>query len=698
MQIWNFFHNEDHQEVKKLVGRLKEFSNIKMGRRDERKLKMSILQAIQQAPSPSVELLPSPLRRLADSISSIGKRTQLSMPQKMRLKNAVMAFVKRASVLKLAFVRFPNMRFLKIAVSSALLFLFVVTTIFLFPLQVPLTYASHSTYFEDVQGQVYVLRDGSFLAASKDFSLQEADVVITKDNSSATIRFFDDSVSRLDSNTQLELKRLYTEPFNPVATQVELLMEDGHMWARVLNLVDNDAHFMVSTSRAVAIVTKKAAFDLQSHLYVTTLSVFDNVVDFASGNTFPLGTKPVLAGFQAEVSQENGAGSPTIVPVAEGIQGNAKIAHWIESNMEKDKIHTEAVVAENEQTFVDNSTIADVLQKPSDVGGDKPLSNPAIEQHRQQFLDAYKRLLLGETYFMRQQEGEGIQLVVEFENVVRMIQHSLNKLMVSDPLNVDLLHSFMEAKIGQQKKDLATLLPGDPLYPVKEQIEETELLLAGSDVERTQIQFSQMEDKLIEIQDLIGSAKFDQAGELLKRYQRQVDSLTLKVNSSNAGEFNEKLVSLLDQEVDQIKELTSIEKSLFESQENLITEVRKLRGDALEKLMGAFEAMKDYVPVKLVQELKDLLQTYLDNGAADHEFVDMLNKILLKYDRSGSSSKYSDSTKLPSSLGMVMIVEEDATPSSQSLENTSSDSASSGDRGTQQEESGGTTTQENLKN
>lgn len=665
----------DPAELEQLAQQLRQMSEVELPVKEQQALKrqlFSVILAGREAGEEAAvrkekqpELLPQSLRILGTRMEEIGAKTMLSIPQRAKMKERILLFIRKTDWFGLAFGPFRSLgmpRLLKTAVSGAMLFVFVVTSVFLFPLQVPLTYAARLTYIDDFTGQAFVLREGKIIEAEKFFPLYEGDVLMTGQSSSITVRFFDDSVSRLDANTELEVKRLYSEPFNPVATQVELSLADGRIWTKVLNLIDENSHFSVSTQNTSATVTKKAAFDLQTHVYSTTLSVFDNVVDFTLGSDYMNQSRPVLAGFQAQVSVENGTSVTKIVPVAEGLQGDKETARWIEANMKKDKLHTEMLVEENSKALTADSGMADLLQQDEVLNNDQQLTNESIEQERLHFLDAYQRLILGQTYLMRQQGKEGMELVLEFNATVRSIMVRYQGYKQQDPLNANLLFSFMESKISQQRKDLATALPGDPLYPVKEQLDEIQLFLAGSDVEKAGMQLSQSESKLLEVQDLIEKGQYEQAEAVLVRYQRQIDHLVLKVNSGNASELQDRLVTLFDQQIQQIKVLTSIEKSLFETQSALIEHVRALREQLLTKLMSAFEKVEGGLPLGLIQELRDLLQTYTDSVAYDESFAKLLNKMLREYGQDASGAE----GKLPTELGIVTIVEEDATQDVQS--------------------------------
>jgi len=687
MMFWNRSHfdpfDSEDEKLKRLEEQLREVGKTQLSIKQQKALKQQLFTALQHnelqkqnsfqqegalnfqsSKTKEEEFLPQNLRILGARVEEVGQKTTLSLPETVKIKERLLSFIHTSRWLGLSFSPFKSLRFWKVALSSAMLFFFVVTSVLIFPFQVPLTYAARLTYVDDFSGQVFVLRGGQLLPVKKDFALQEGDVLITKDDSFVTVRFFDDSVSRLDSNTQLEVNRLYSEPFNPVATQVELTLQNGHIWSRVLNLIDHDSHFMVSTDDAAAIVNKKAAFDLQTHVYNTTLSVFDNVVDFALGSNFTSQTRPVLAGFQAQVSQQNGANVTKIVPVAQGVPMDKADIQWVQSNLQKDEIHTQMLAQENKKDIEDGSgnTTASLQANVDNTDGSKPLSNPLIEQDRQRFLAEYTRLLLGETYLMRQQGREGMQLVLEFEATVRSIMVHYPDYQKNDPLNANLLLSFIQSKIEQQRKDLATLLPGDSLYDVKEELDNTQLFLVSSDVDKAEMQISQSEDKLLEVQDLVEKGNFDEAKLVLVRYQRQLDNLVLKVTSDNASELQDKLVSLFDQQIEQIKVLTAIEKSIYLNQPDLLQMIRAMRQELLQKLMNAMEKVNSSLPLDLIQELRDLLQTYMDNGAYDHAFITMLNRMLMKY--GGNAAPLGG--KLPSELGVLTLVEDPATPSVQS--------------------------------
>lgn len=618
------------------------------------------LMGVIQTRAAQEDYLPNDLEQLSLRIQRMARRVFIPVRQKALMKERIFAATENSTFQEFTFGQKKAFHYFKTVLSSAMLFFFVVTSVVVFPFNGTILYAARSTYLDDVQGDVFVIRNGQLYPASKDFSLQESDILLTKEDSFAVVRFFDDSVVRMDANTQLELKRMYSEPFNPVATQVEVSLENGRLWTHVLNLVDERAHFSVATDRAMATVSKKAAFDLQARVSTTTLSVFDNVVDFSlkTENNKVTATKPVLSGFKAEVAQ-TGAIQMTRMTVANAAADQND--SWIQSNLEKDKAHDQQIAAETEKSL--ENTTDNVTPPSSTLVFDKNavLSNDDLEAERVAFLESYHQLLVGETYLVRQQQKLGLELIVGFKEKVQSLAATFKNFEKDDPLNVGLLRSLVEAKIAEQRKDLANFLPWDALYPAKQLLEETELLLAKDEIEMTALQLSQAESKLFELQDLVDSGNFDQAAVMLLRYKRQVDQVALPSLKDNESQ-SDRLNQLFSQEVSQMKVLTLLEKSLGQDQASLLADVRTVRHNILQKLIRALKAFDSAASVPVLQDLKALLETYATAAATyDKVFVSSLNKMLDDYQRQQAAEENAVVEPLHDAPE-VPVVQEPATP------------------------------------
>lgn len=649
----------DDKSIAELENSLCQFADVDLNVVDSSNLKRRLLIAAER--NVRDEFLPFSLKRLVVAIQNIGQKTLPSLSASLKLKNKLMDFIEYTAPVGFTGSVFGGFRYFQTIFASVLLFLFVLTGVFL-PLRVPITHAARSNYFEEVTGNVFVLRSGQLLKAGQNFTLQASDVIVTKENSFASVRFFDDSVSRLDSNTQLELKRLYTEPLNPIATQVELLLQEGSLWSRVLNLVDENSLFKVETAKVSTTVSKKATFNLSAHFYETTLAVFDNMVDFAFVDDFSSGRKSVLAGFKTHVSSD---GAVRTSLINDENEANGKISDWVEVNLKLDKIHNDKVAQEKTNALTALVPSPDLPKQTLSPPKEKVFTNHEIEKLRLQFLDAEKRFLLGETFLTRDHGEVGLKLISEFKNTVKTITLRLKDFEKIDLLNSGLLRSMIESKVGKLRKDLATLLPGDALYLVKEIVNETELLLANSYVDRTAMRLSQLMDMLLDVQELIKRARLDEAAKVLHAYERHIERLVLQISDENLDEFNNKFISLFNQQITQIKALTSIEKSLYKMQDKLLPVVQSLRHAMLQKILVVSQDTEGMLPVDLLRQLKDLLQTYVTDGAYDKEFVSILNKLLNKRsenestsDKNENSVGKTDARALPEKVGLVKLVDE----------------------------------------
>lgn len=90
--------------------------------------------------------------------------------------------------------------------------------------------------------------------------LTEGMVVKVGKDSQAELRFFDASVARLAADTELTIAKLEHDPKKPTEDKVNLMVDVGRVWSRVLNLLSLNAEYKVQSSTTVATV-RGTAFD-----------------------------------------------------------------------------------------------------------------------------------------------------------------------------------------------------------------------------------------------------------------------------------------------------------------------------------------------------------------------------------------------------------------------------------------------------
>ncbi len=131
---------------------------------------------------------------------------------------------------------------------------------------------------------------------------------------------------------------------------------------------------------------------------------------------------------------------------------------------------------------------------------------------------------------------------------------------------------------------------------------------------------------------------------------------------SQSDDMEGKLVSLVKQQVDQIKILTAVSEALLSSdQVDFRLQVVQIREDSLRKLISALERLEGVVPLEISLELKSIFDTYLSSESADADMIAATFDRLLD---GGHRLNFiqPDEILLLQELGVVMIVPIEATP------------------------------------
>jgi len=104
-----------------------------------------------------------------------------------------------------------------------------------------------------VMGSAKISEDGSsWEEVENGEELEEGLYIKTESGSRATVVFPDNSITRLDENTTIQLQEIYIDKDN---TQINIFLETGRIWSRVIEFITTDeSEFSVETSDSVAMV------------------------------------------------------------------------------------------------------------------------------------------------------------------------------------------------------------------------------------------------------------------------------------------------------------------------------------------------------------------------------------------------------------------------------------------------------------
>jgi len=605
-----FFTTKKRRSLERLASELKALRKPTLQQTSRQQLRQQLLTSIKQGKQ--AEIVPLSFKKLIISLRQEANKVHLDPQATAFLKERVLGLVEtyRPQVL--------SAPYLKTILTSALLLIFVVTTFFAFPfITIPTSYA-RSTYISELEGNVFIARNQEIVRATPFFLLQEGDTILTRQNSFVTVTFFDDSQSRLSENTRLQIQKLQFKPFNHVASQVELFLEQGRMWGKVVNLVNDESRFIVQTDNATATVIKKASFDLSEEGESTKVRVYDNVVDlhfFETGNNIP--SKTVVAGYQAEVLKKD---EPIQLQVTTASPLEDK--DWVASNLKRDERYSETIL-QSKQQLLESNDIHDGFQGNSSEYG-KQLSsftNVQVEEARAHFFEVYLDLKKGESLLANGSHKEGIKLIGQFHLALKDFIKELPKLKKVNGDEALVLQQIVEEKVALQLKDLATFMPGDRLYVAKEILQQIELSLADSEVKKAKIRLSHADGKLFEIQHLLQAGQLPLAETMLKNYSDQMAQFVLKIGPENYKEVEDNLVDFVEKQIQQLKILTALEQSFSQDDTPFKDLVKSTRREQLQKLMGSLEELSASVPKELLSQLRDTFDSYLRDSTNDEDII-----------------------------------------------------------------------------
>jgi hypothetical protein len=524
-------------------------------------------------------------------------------------------------------------------VASFLIFFFALASFTVAPFELRVTRASKWTFLEKVQGDVFVNRDGRLLSVDEDFTLEEGDLIFTKGESFVTIRYLDDSVTRLGENTSLEIKKLYVRPDNAVQTEVELSLLGGYLWASVYNLINNQSSFVIETGNARANVSNKASFEMKSLADTTTLTVFDNVVD-VSNKKRATNIRPVVAGFKAEVK-----GEPVYLaslPSDIQIEKNSKQADkWVISNLDLDKKHQEKLMKENLEfaasSVASDSALVGVLADFKDTT--KSLfANAEIEQARQRFLGVHLGIIKAQELLTKadsanQLRRQAVPLMLQYKTAIKEIMANFADLQNKDSEQASKLLAKMKEEVDLQRKALSLVMPGEKLYMVKEAVNDGGFYLAVDAAQKAGYLLDRAKNRLLETQTLIAKNDLKGAEAAFRNYLRNLDDLVKAVEQSQKSEIEGSLFALIDEQIKQFKSLNAIESELLgKNDTKLSVLVSRVKLDSAEKLVDIVRTYrKNSIPFRVVMELRNTIEEYFKYSPVKLAMQAKLDQVLNAY-------------------------------------------------------------------
>ncbi|MFA6550831.1 MAG: DUF5667 domain-containing protein [Candidatus Gracilibacteria bacterium] len=506
------------------------------------------------------EALPRSLNDFAQSIAKVSSTVKMSSYAKSLIKSQILERIE--SIGKFAWVYQYKFAFKK-ALSAGLAVLILVTGAFSFiPGKENVVFAKPSTILTEITGDVSIIRNEKEIKAENGFILYQDDIIDTRIGT-ATIKYFDGSISRLNENTKIKFSRLDTDEFG-INTTIELDVDHGQMWAMVFDLFGNSL-FKVRANKTTADVVDRATFSFITNKTLSEVDVYHNIVDVSVGSNGNSNTKTVLKGYKAVVN------SSYVSLVSKKIlkQGEKE---WINDNLKKDKEYIARVA--NEQTKLASNPVSDLKEDASLY-----LSFSDAETLRLKLNLADNKMALASSLMNAGKIDDARQTLSYLKDVVAEAKTKIDELKSSNPEEATKMESLVNERLMRYKKDLSFVTPDLPLYEVKDSIRDMEMSVADNDESKVKLMFEKASSKLLEAQDLLDNKKFEDA-------RANLEDLKIVIADMQKADFSknpEMAKEVLNKNADIVKMLTLIENSLESS--DLKKEVASVKSSSVQTIM-----------------------------------------------------------------------------------------------------------------
>jgi len=469
-------------------------------------------------PQEQVQLLS--FKSIIQSIRLAVRDLKLETVKRVDIKERVFSYIEGHTQRKFFFSNL--FAFHKKLLSLAMVFMLVFGLIGFINIETNVVRAATFTKLGSFEGGVLLERDGEFVDIYPGIEIHEKDKIITGEDGQAVIEYFDDSVSRLASDSQLLINELRGDSFR---SRVSISLLDGAGWFKVINLVESHSAFVVEAAD-VYTSAYRAAFNVEVDENDLEIGVFNNSVDVRSGQD----KEKVVSGEKMVVDSASKE-----VKSVKKLDAAEKEDQWVKDNLESDKIYLtevdqrllsakiEAVGIDLDDDFsLENSLREDTLLFLTfdDVKKEKIELNLAEKD----FIAA--QIKLHNEDLTTEEKVEAQEAIAGFSDEVQEFYDLVDEVSTTDEVYGEELEQYVEEKILTQKKDLLVVLPQSPIYEVKEVVDDLELLTADDETDLIEIMADQVVEKLASAEELDESVEHeDLASEVVEDYKEVLDMI-----------------------------------------------------------------------------------------------------------------------------------------------------------------------------
>ncbi len=302
------------------------------------------------------------------------------------------------------------------------------------------TQASDDTFITEFYGDVQMVRDDRMQRVSgENLILSRGSVVSTKENSGATIRFFEDTVMRLDENTIMRVESLEPHEARSDLGFAAVTLVKGRAWVRTYSVNEEFSRFVVRYVNGAMILDSGGAADIEVSSATMRANVWHRTASFVRPEN------QILVSEGSQYVWRSALNSEAIGPI-DDTKGQTA---WVQQNLVADK--------EIENTFIANKIERREQELVERMGAmQSSFRLPFGDSEPQELTD------LEDIFFIALQE-----LFFSPEGESASLNAFVDKTREIFPEYRDEVIAFM----ASAQKTLANVLPDSPLYSMKEAID-----------------------------------------------------------------------------------------------------------------------------------------------------------------------------------------------------------------------------------
>ncbi len=505
--------------------------------------------------------------------------------------------------------------------------------------------------------QIKKVDSDNWISLSKNEILTTGDMIKTFDDSKVSVNFYDNTVSHVGPNSEIIFDELFIDQENYAKTKVGLGVTVGRVWSRIIQLMDKDAVFEVSSSATVATVRGTVFdFEVTNEGIVNVYSV-ENIIEVATVKNREkvdettkqkIKEKEIInkinlpQGLAAIVDQKKDAKELEEI-ITEIVPEKIKQGVWFEENKKADEQFTEEIKKKQEEVIKEIAGILpdSGLYKIKRIVEKTKTAMIIDPEEKQELAIAFANRRLAEAQQLNKVGKKAMveEVFQEFQQTTEQLfgnQKNLIEAGVSQE-KINKLQNQVENQINLQKRLMEEITPEKSAHELKIKVEAWQIGATVEEKEKEFLQLKQIEERLGELKILkeLGEEEFYE--KYFDEYKEKIDSIQQLEDYDGLIEkinLEKEIIEDMPQKTEEITEedvFIKTEKEAIEEIEekiNIDTEVQK------DELISQTEIPQDYfVPTeKIEQDVLQLPDSSVSELNTIKDVTKQLSKLVIRAD------------------------------------------------------------------